>query len=95
MRSYVRTRAWTDADLDAAYARLAGRGLVEGDGLTEEGRRQREDVERATDRQCRPIVDALGDDFEELLAILLPWGAAIRAAGGYLASGPHDLAAAR
>jgi hypothetical protein len=95
MRTYVRTRAWADADLDAAYARLAERGLVEGEGFTDEGRRQREEVERATDRQCRPIIDALGDDFEELLAILLPWGAAIRAAGGYLASGPHDLAAAR
>jgi hypothetical protein len=95
MRTYVRTRAWTDADLDAAYARLAERGLVEGEGLSEEGRRQREEVERATDRQCRPIIDALGDDVEELLAILRPWGAAIRAAGGYPASGPHDLAAAR
>jgi hypothetical protein len=39
----------------------------------------------------RPAVDALGDDAEELCAILEPWGAAVRAAGGYLANGPHDL----
>jgi hypothetical protein len=36
---------------------------------------------------------ALGDDAAELLAILTPWGAAVRDAKGYLPSGPHDLAA--
>lgn len=95
LRSYVRTRAWSDADLDAATAGLVDRGLIDADGaaLTDAGRAAREHVERATDRQCRPIVDALGDDLEELVAILQPWGAAIRDAGGYLPSGPHDLAA--
>jgi hypothetical protein len=28
-----------------------------------------------------------------LLAILQPWGRAIRAGGGYLTAGPNDLAA--
>jgi hypothetical protein len=91
-RSYVRTRAWSDADLDVAEATLTERGLLDGGALTETGRTAREDVERATDRQCRPIVEALGDNLETLVGILLPWGAAIRAAGGYLPSGPHDLA---
>jgi hypothetical protein len=91
-RSYVRTRAWSDADLDAAEARLTERGLLAGDGLSELGRSAREEIERATDRQCRPIVDALGDDLDALVALLQPWGAAIRAAGGYLPTGPHDLA---
>ena len=92
LRTYVRTRAWTDTQLDAAEARLVDRGLL-GDGdLTPEGRAEREAVETATDRQCRPIVDALGDDLDELLGILGPWGKAIRAAAGYPASGPHDLA---
>jgi hypothetical protein len=94
-RSYVRTRAWSDDDLDAAEERLRSRGLLADGALTDEGRRQREAVEVATDAQCQPIVDALGDDLDELVAILTPWGAAVRAAGGYLASGPHDLAAAR
>ena len=93
-RSHVRTRAWSDDDLDAAEARLADRGLVHGGALTPAGRTEREEVERATDRQCRPIVDALGDDFDALVEALLPWGAEIRAAGGYLPSGPHDLARA-
>jgi hypothetical protein len=92
LRTYVRTRAWTDAQLDAAEARLVTRGLLRDGGLTTEGRSAREEVEAATDRQCRPIVEALGDDLDELLAILVPWGEAIRSNGGYPASGPHDLA---
>jgi hypothetical protein len=91
MRTYVRTRAWSDSELDAAEARLVERGLVADGALTDAGRASREEVERATDRQCRPIVEALGDDLDELVTLLEPWGAAIRAAGGYLPSGPHDL----
>ena len=93
-RSYVRTRAWSDADLDAAEARLTARGLLDDGGLTASGRTLREDVERGTDRPCRPIVEALGDDLDTLVELLARWGAAIRAAGGYLPSGPHDLARA-
>jgi hypothetical protein len=93
-RSYVRTRAWSTADLDAAEARLDGRGLTIGGQLTDAGRALREDVERMTDAQCAPILTALGDDFERLVALLAPWGSAIREAGGYLPSGPHDLARA-
>jgi hypothetical protein len=93
-RSYVRTRAWSDDDLDAAQSRLVERGLLSRTGLTEAGRAAREDVELATDRQCGPIVAALDDDFDALIGILAPWGDAIRAAGGYLPSGPHDLARA-
>jgi hypothetical protein len=94
LRTYVRTRAWSDAELDAAEARLADRGLLAGGQFTPAGRAAREDVERATDRQCRPLVEALGDDIDDLLGILRPWGAAIRDARGYPASGPHDLAGA-
>jgi hypothetical protein len=94
-RSYVRTRAWSTAELDDAQERLVARGLIEegGAALTEQGRSAREAVEEGTDDMCRPITNALGDDVDELLAILSPWGAQIRAGGGYLPSGPHDLAA--
>jgi hypothetical protein len=91
-RSYVRTRAWSDADLDAAEATLAERGLLTDGALTDAGRTAREEIEQTTDRPCRPIVEALGDRFDTLVGILGPWGEAIRAAGGYLAAGPHDLA---
>jgi hypothetical protein len=92
-RTYVRSRSWTDADLDAAEARLTDRGLVADGGLTDAGRAAREEIEVATDQQCRPIVDALGVDLDELVGILRPWGQAIRDAKGYPASGPHDIAA--
>ena len=45
-----------------------------------------------TDEQCRPIVESLGDDLDELVATIGGWSAAVQAAGGYPRSGPHDLA---
>jgi len=92
MRTYVRSRAWSHDDLDAAEERLVQRGLVSDGAFTDQGRALREEIERITDRQCRPIVESLGDDLDELVRILSGWGAAIRDAGGYLPSGPHDLA---
>jgi hypothetical protein len=93
-RSYVRTRAWTSDDLDAAEERLRSRGLLVADGsaLTEAGWVAREAVEVQTDQMCRPLTDALGEDGAELVALRAPCGAEIRAQGGYLPSGPHDLA---
>ena len=85
-RTYIRTRAWSDAELDAAEERLTARGLVADGRFTEKGRAEREAVERATDDQLRPAIDALGSDFDELIALLEPWGTAIRDAGGYLSS---------
>ena len=92
MRSYIRTRAWSDDDLDRAEARLAERGLVADGAFTEEGRVVRERIEVATDRGCRPIIDALGEDLDELVSILEPWSQRVRDAGGYPRSGPLDLA---
>ena len=66
-----------------------------GGALTEAGRTLRESIEGATDAQCEPMLVALGDDFEELIEVLAPWGQAIRDAGGYPPQGPHDLAPAR
>jgi hypothetical protein len=91
MRSYSRTRAWTDSQFDAATERLESRGLVADGGFTPAGREAREAVEVATDAQMQPVLAALGESIDELVTILEPWGAAVRAGGGYLASGPHDL----
>ena len=93
MRTYIRTRAWTDEDMDAAEERLLRRGLVSDGQLTDEGRRAREEVEVSTDLQCAPIIESLGQDLDELTGILEPWGKVIRDAGGYPSSGPHELAA--
>jgi hypothetical protein len=82
-RSYVRTRAWTDADLDAAEARLEAAGLMADHQLTDAGRAAREDVELATDAAMAPAIDALGDDLQELADLLTPWDHAIMDAAGY------------
>jgi hypothetical protein len=82
-RSYIRTRAWTDEQLDAADGRLAERGWFEDGTFTEAGRAAREEIERATDEQAAVAIRALGADVGRLFELLEPWGKAVVAAGGY------------
>jgi hypothetical protein len=82
-RTYIRTRAWSNAQLDAAEARLTAAGHLAGGVLTELGRALRESIELATDAQVAPAVTALGDDLPELAALLEPWALAVMDAGGY------------
>jgi hypothetical protein len=82
-RTYVRTRAWNDEDLDAAEARLEASGLMADHQLTERGREHRELLELETDAQMLPALDALGDDLSELAELLRTWDELIMAAGGY------------
>jgi Helix-turn-helix family len=89
-RTYVRTRAWDDAALDAAEARLTERGWVDAGGLTASGREEREAVERATDRQLRAAMAALGDATGMVCGRLEIWGKRVRDAGGY-PGGAADL----
>ena len=98
-RSYTPTRGWVAADMDAAFDRLQRRGLMNGDEqLTDAGRAFREEIEVRTDELERPVLDALGDDLDELLKHLDAWAEAIVAAGSYpkrisgmynLGGGPH------
>jgi hypothetical protein len=90
MRSYVRTRGCNDEELDAGAERLRSRGWLDGDALSDDGRAAREEIERATDRGMAPALTALGDDLDNVLAALRPWGAARRETGGYV-GGPVDL----
>jgi hypothetical protein len=90
LRSYVRTRGWNDDELEAGVERLRGRGWLDEDAFTADGRDAREDIERATDRQMAPALEALGDDFDELIGLLKPWGASVRDVGAYV-GGPVDL----
>lgn len=92
-RSYIRTRAWSDDDLTAGEERLASRGLIHDGAITEAGRAARTAVEDATDTGCAPIVAALGDDVDELAALVGPWSKAVVAAGGFPAAA-KDLASA-
>ncbi len=95
LRTYLRTRAWSDAQLDEAEVRLADRGLLAEGRFTQAGRECREAIEVATDRQCEVMVRTLGPAFDELIDLLVPWADAIRQAAGYPSQGPHDLAPIR
>lgn len=92
MRSYVRTRAWSDAQLDAAEDRLRSRGVLADGAFTDSGYEERDAVERATDAQMSGALGALGDELDTACTILEAWGREIRAQGGYLPGGPHELA---
>jgi hypothetical protein len=74
---------WPQAEADAALDRLRSRGWVDGEGdataLTPAGKEARDEIERATDRQERELVEALGDDVDELFALLEPWSRAVAA----------------
>jgi hypothetical protein len=87
-RTYIRSRAWSNEDLDAASDRLAARGLVADGALTEHGHEVREGIERSTDEACAPIATALADDADELITIVGAWSEAIREAGGYPGAWP-------
>jgi hypothetical protein len=97
--SYAPTRGWTGADMNAGFDRLRRRGLMTGDKqLNDAGRAFREEIEVRTDELERPLLDALGDDVDELLEHLDTWAEAIIAAGSYpkrvkgtynLGGGPH------
>jgi len=93
IKSYSRTRGWSDDDYAEAIESLTSRSLISTDGqLTNAGRDLREEIEIATDEQMMPVLQTLGDDVHALISILDPWGMAIREAKGYPMSGPHDLA---
>jgi hypothetical protein len=94
LRTYIRSRAWSDDELDSGLARLTERGWIEGDSFTAAGRAAREEIEWHTDRQIRPAILALGDDFDTLIEFLRPSGETIRDAGGYLRS-PAQLGTRR
>lgn len=92
LKSYSRTRAWSEDDFAAAIERLESRGLIASGNFTDAGRALRERVEVDTDRQMEGCLRALGDDFDRLIAFLGPWSEVVRNFKGYPASGPHELA---
>lgn len=98
-RSYSRTRGWTNDEFDRSEHRLRDLGFLDGTGadthLSQAGRDARDEIEHDTDAQMAPAIEVLGGDLDELVEIMTPWGAAIRAGFGYLGSGPHDLMSRR
>ncbi|MFM8381734.1 MAG: SCO6745 family protein [Actinomycetota bacterium] len=94
LKSYSRTRGWSEDDYTAAIERLESRGLIRDAAFTPIGQDLREQVEVATDLQMTAAIRSLGDDADRVIARLSTWSDAVRTAKGYPASGPHELAEA-
>ena len=80
---YSGTRAWPGERTEASLAKLRAAALLEGDSLTESGRRTRQEIEDRTEALEEPVVRAIGADLEGVLASLNAWGAALIAAGAF------------
>jgi hypothetical protein len=74
--AYSASRAWPQETLDATADQLRGSGLLEGDKLSKEGRRLREDIEARTDAGQRAVVAAIGSDLDDTVTRLEGWSAA-------------------
>ncbi|PWU48276.1 hypothetical protein DLJ46_12305 [Micromonospora globispora] len=76
------SRRWTDEEWAAARERLAGRGLVDADGVaTEAGHRLRDEVERRTDELAAGPWRALGPAAGRLAQLVAPVTQAVVASG--------------
>lgn len=94
LKSYSRTRGWSEDDYAAALGRLSSRGLVADGAFTDAGRSLREEVENRTDQQQAAVLAALGEDLDDVVGVLGRWSRAVQDAHGYPQSGPHELAEA-
>ena len=83
LKSWVRSRGWTEDELDAACDHLRSRGYLDGDAITTAGWELREEIESATDHMENRLVAALGDDADRLFGLMDPWCEQVIAAGGY------------
>ncbi|MFC8615080.1 hypothetical protein ACFT9M_01495 [Micromonospora purpureochromogenes] len=76
------SRRWSAQEWAAARDRLAGRGLVDADGVaTDAGRRLRDEVERRTDELAAAPWRALGPAVGRLAQLLAPVARAVVASG--------------
>ncbi|MFC5139435.1 hypothetical protein ACFPK1_14425 [Actinomycetospora rhizophila] len=83
-RDYTRTRGWSEAEIDAAVADLADRGLLAADGaVTDRGRALRDDVEKATEAALDDVVVAVDEALDTVVERCTSWSAAIVAAGAF------------
>jgi hypothetical protein len=69
---------WSGDEIETGLERLRQAGWVDAAGdLTDGGRAFRDEIELTTDRQEQPVVEALGEDVDELLGLLAPWAKAV------------------
>lgn len=77
---YSATRAWSPERTADALSGLEMAGFVAGTELTSMGRARRQLVEDSTDDLEEGIIEAIGDDFEQVVELLEVWSAACVAA---------------
>ena len=81
--SYTATRGWSMETITATVERLQAQGLISDGQLTPSGLRLREEIEEQTDAMEQPLIEAIGDDFDRLVAQLDQWSSACIAAGAF------------
>lgn len=81
--SYTATRGWPPETMSQAVGTLTALGLVDGGTLTEAGGALRSGIERVTDQQLTPVLDALGPALQEITTLLDGWSQQIIAHGWF------------
>ena len=76
-QAYAGSRAWSVEAMADAQAALRTRGLLEKDQLSAAGRALRERVEEATDLAMAPVVAALGEQLDSVVAQCTEWSNAV------------------
>lgn len=71
---HTATRGWDTDDITDAVAVLRDRGWYADGTLTAEGRQVRHELEAATDVVQWQLVEALGDELDDVVAQLTAWG---------------------
>ncbi|MBC8363724.1 MAG: hypothetical protein H8E59_01830 [Actinobacteria bacterium] len=85
------TRAWPEPDWSLAVERLTARGWLDADGITEQGRSRRSEIERRTNELDAAAWKGMDDQAVHRFADLLkPANEALRA-GGHFAAFDPDL----
>lgn len=90
--SYTATRGWTEGVMAAAVSGLEARGLIASGSLTESGRTLRDEIENRTNAMEQPILNAIGDDFDQVVAQLQAWSQSVIDAEAF-SPDPHKRAA--
>lgn len=81
--SYTATRGWSPEIITATTEQLQKQGLVANGTLTAAGHQRREEIEVQTDTMEQPLIDAIGSDFDKLIAQLNEWGELCIKAGAF------------
>ncbi len=93
LKTYSATRGWTVAQMDAALDGMRAKGWMDGEAFSSAGRALRERIESDTDAMEAPIIEAIGDDLDDLIDLLRPWAVTIVKAGIAGGGYPGDAAA--